>query len=124
MISKIYPRSRGLAAARDLAKGERVLAVPKSALLSSDSVLKSDERLATGVNRKPNLSTVQVRYFPLSLSLDFKSKPFFPQILTVCLLAEVGKGKRSRWYLYLAQLPRSYDTLSYFTPPEIKALQV
>lgn len=46
------------------------------------------------------------------------------QILSVCLLVEVGKGKKSWWYPYLVQLPRHYDTLSNFTQFEIQALQV
>ncbi|KAH7653573.1 Histone-lysine N-methyltransferase protein [Dioscorea alata] len=46
------------------------------------------------------------------------------QILTVCLLVEVGKGRKSWWYPYLVQLPRHYDTLSNFTRFEIQALQI
>ncbi|MQM16825.1 hypothetical protein Taro_049786 [Colocasia esculenta] len=94
---------RGLAAARELRRGERVLRVPKEALLTSESVLK-DENLAACVKRHPHLSS--------------------SQILTVCLLAEVGKGRTSHWYLYLTQLPQSYNTLANFSPNEIKSLQV
>jgi len=42
----------------------------------------------------------------------------------VCLLAELNKGRRSVWYAYLMELPRSYDTLITFGPFETKALQV
>lgn len=46
------------------------------------------------------------------------------QMLAVSLLAEVGKGRCSQWYPYLANLPRSYDTLANFTNFEAKAFQV
>lgn len=46
------------------------------------------------------------------------------QMLIVCLLAEVEKGRRSRWYPYLVQLPRSYNTLANFTRFEVRAFQV
>lgn len=94
---------RGLAAARDLRKGELVLTVPRAALLTSESVLK-DERLASCVRRHPRLSSTQ--------------------ILTACLLAEVGKGRGSQWYPYLVQLPHGYNMLANFTNSEIQTLQV
>ncbi|XP_058098153.1 protein SET DOMAIN GROUP 40 isoform X3 [Magnolia sinica] len=94
---------RGLAAARDLRKGEPILRVPRPALLTSESVLK-DARLAVSVKRRTYLSSIQV--------------------LAVCLLAEVGKGRASWWYPYLVQLPHTYNTLSSFTPFGIRALQV
>ncbi|XP_008805044.1 protein SET DOMAIN GROUP 40 isoform X2 [Phoenix dactylifera] len=94
---------RGLSAARDLRKGDLILRVPRAALLTSESVLK-DERLASCVRSHPRLSSTQ--------------------ILTVCLLAEVGKGRGSQWYPYLVQLPRSYNTLANFTNFEIQTLQV
>lgn len=46
------------------------------------------------------------------------------QRLIVCLLAEVGKGKSSSWYLYLSQLPSYYTVLATFNDFEIEALQV
>lgn len=46
------------------------------------------------------------------------------QILTVCLLYEMGKGKSSWWYPYLMHLPRSYDVLASFSEFEMQALQV
>ncbi|XP_042501592.1 protein SET DOMAIN GROUP 40 [Macadamia integrifolia] len=94
---------RGLAAARELGRGELILRVPKSALMTSECLLK-DQKLASSVNRYPHLSPTQ--------------------ILIVCLLAEMGKGKDSWWYPYLMQLPRSYDTLASFTCLETQALQV
>ncbi|KAL6993295.1 hypothetical protein U1Q18_011410 [Sarracenia purpurea var. burkii] len=95
---------RGLAAVRDLRKGDVVLRVPKSALMTRESLMK-DDTLSLAVNKHH-----------ISLSST--------QILTVCLLYEVGKGKSSWWYSYLMQLPRSYDTLACFGQFEIQALQV
>ncbi|KAK9735182.1 hypothetical protein RND81_04G188800 [Saponaria officinalis] len=95
---------RGLAAVRDLKKGELILRVPKSALMTRDSVSEKDRNFALALLAHPSLSSTQV--------------------LTVCLLAEMNKGRKSAWYPYLVQLPRSYDTLSSFGPFETKALQV
>jgi hypothetical protein len=46
------------------------------------------------------------------------------QILIVCLLAEVGKGRNSVWYPYLSQLPSYYTILATFNDFEVEALQV
>ncbi|KAJ9172913.1 hypothetical protein P3X46_016103 [Hevea brasiliensis] len=46
------------------------------------------------------------------------------QIMTVCLLYEMGKGKNSFWYPYLKHLPRSYEILATFSEFEKQALQV
>ncbi|XP_078448462.1 SET domain group 40 [Wolffia australiana] len=94
---------RGLAAERDLAIGERVLKVPNAALLTSQTVMKANAAVADCITRRPKLSPAQ--------------------ILTVCLLVEVGKGRNSLWYLYISQLPRIYDTLAYFSQLEIEFLQ-
>ncbi|KAF2314763.1 hypothetical protein GH714_033482 [Hevea brasiliensis] len=96
-------RKRGLGAARDLRKGELVLRVPKSALLTRDSILK-DVILSSAVNGHLYLSPTQ--------------------IMTVCLLYEMGKGKNSFWYPYLKHLPRSYEILATFSEFEKQALQV
>ncbi|KAJ8511264.1 hypothetical protein OPV22_001698 [Ensete ventricosum] len=95
---------RGLAAARDLVKGELILRVPRKALFTTDSAM-ADEKFASCVKRH------QHRLSPT-------------QMLIVCLLAEVEKGRCSRWYPYLVQLPRSYNTLANFTRFEVQALQV
>ncbi|GAU32040.1 hypothetical protein TSUD_213950 [Trifolium subterraneum] len=102
----IFPHSggRGLGAVRDLKKGELILKVPKSALLTSESIMQEDKKLCLAVNRHSSLSSVQ--------------------ILTVCLLYEVGKGKTSRWHPYLVHLPQSYDLLAMFGEFEKQALQV
>ncbi|KQK16331.1 protein SET DOMAIN GROUP 40 isoform X1 [Brachypodium distachyon] len=96
---------RGFAAARDLRRGELVLRVPRAALLTSDRVMADDPEIASCIAaRHPRLSSVQR--------------------LIVCLLAEVGKGKSSSWYLYLSQLPSYYTVLATFNDFEIEALQV
>lgn len=95
---------RGLAAVRDLKRGELILRVPKCALMTSESVIKEDQALSLAVSAHPSLSSTQ--------------------ILIVCLLNEVSKGKNSRWYPYLTQLPRSYDILASFGPLEIQSFQV
>ncbi|KAL5570934.1 hypothetical protein UlMin_020531 [Ulmus minor] len=94
---------RGLAAARDLRKGELILKVPKSALMTRETVLK-DDKLSIAVNAHSFLSPIQ--------------------ILAVCLLYEMGKGRSSWWYPYLMNLPRSYDILATFGEFEKQALQV
>ncbi|CAN6464108.1 unnamed protein product [Victoria cruziana] len=95
---------RGLAAARELRKGEMILKVPRSALMCRDSVLKGDKFLAASVEKYPHLSPTQV--------------------LAVCLLSEVCKGRDSQWHPYLIQLPRSYDLLANFSQFEVQAFQV
>ncbi|XP_065864838.1 protein SET DOMAIN GROUP 40-like [Euphorbia lathyris] len=94
---------RGLGAARDLRKGELVLKVPKSTLITRDSLFR-DEFLSSAVNNHNPLSPTQ--------------------ILAVCLLFEMGKGKSSFWYPYLIHLPRCYDILATFSEFEKQALQV
>lgn len=49
---------------------------------------------------------------------------FTMQMLTVCLLYEIGKGKGSWWYPYLVHLPQSYDILATFGEFQRQALQV
>jgi hypothetical protein len=56
--------------------------------------------------------------------LILSSKKFPMQILTVCLLYEMGKGKSSWWYPYLMHLPRGYDILATFGEFEKQAFQV
>lgn len=95
---------RGLAAARDLQKGELILRIPKSALMSRESLMKDNGELAKALERHPNLSSIQV--------------------LVVYLLTEIAKGKNSLWYPYLLQLPHNYYTLASFTDFQAQALQV
>ncbi|KAI3982980.1 hypothetical protein MKX01_010463 [Papaver californicum] len=95
---------RGLGATRDLRKHELILRVPKSALMTSESLMLKDQKLSLFIKRYPHLSSTQ--------------------ILSVCLLAEMSKAKGSWWYPYLKQLPRQYETLSGFSHFETQALQV
>ncbi|KAI4321227.1 hypothetical protein MLD38_034632 [Melastoma candidum] len=95
---------RGLGACRDIRKGELVLRVPKSALMTTDALLRTDGVLSRCVANHPSLSPVQK--------------------LIACLLYEVGKGKDSSWYPYLETLPRSYSTFSAFGKFEMQAFQV
>ncbi|KAK7321459.1 hypothetical protein VNO77_32120 [Canavalia gladiata] len=94
---------RGLCAVRDLRKGEIILTIPKSALMTRESVME-DKKLCVAVNRHSSLSSVQ--------------------IMIVCLLYEMGKGKTSRWHPYLMHLPHTYDILAMFGEFEKCALQV
>ncbi|KAJ0232664.1 Protein SET DOMAIN GROUP 40 [Hirschfeldia incana] len=95
---------RGLGAVRELRKGELVLKVPRNALLTTESLLAKDENLRDSINLHRSLSSTQV--------------------LSVCLLYEMSKGKSSLWYPYLFHLPRDYDLLATFGEFEKQALQV
>ncbi|KAM1413444.1 hypothetical protein ACFXTO_026039 [Malus domestica] len=95
---------RGLGAARDLTEGELILKVPKSALMTSTSLAMKDDKLSRALNAHHSLSPTQ--------------------ILAVCLLYEMGKGKSSWWHPYLVNLPHSYDILATFGEFEKQALQV
>ncbi|XP_050378726.1 protein SET DOMAIN GROUP 40 [Argentina anserina] len=95
---------RGLGAARHLEKGELVLSVPKSALITTQALLLRDDRLSLAVSAHSSLSPTQR--------------------LSVCLLYEMGKGKASWWHPYLINLPRSYDIVATFGEFEKQALQV
>ncbi|KAJ4828805.1 hypothetical protein Tsubulata_010821 [Turnera subulata] len=101
-----FPQSggRGLGAVRDIRRGELVLKVPKSALLTRESLLK-DKTLASALSNCSSLLSPT-------------------QMLAVCLLFEMGKGKSSSWYPYLVHIPRSYDLLATFSEFEKNALQV
>ena len=60
----VFRRRRGLAAARDLRRGELVLRVPRAALLTSDRVMADDPRVAACVSaHRHHLSAVQVHGF-------------------------------------------------------------
>ncbi|GMY12779.1 protein SET DOMAIN GROUP 40 [Fagus crenata] len=89
---------RGLAALRDLRKGDLILRVPKSALITTETLFNKDQ------HAHPSLSSTQ--------------------IFTVCLLYEMGKGKSSWWYPYLMHLPHTYHVLATFREFDKKALQL
>ncbi|XP_049384686.1 protein SET DOMAIN GROUP 40 [Solanum stenotomum] len=101
-----FPKAggRGLAAVRDIKKGELILRVPKGALMTSQNLMMNDEAFSIAVKNHPSLCSTQ--------------------ILVVGLLNEANKGKSSRWWPYLKQFPRSYDTLADFGKFEIQALQI
>lgn len=61
---------RGLAAVRDLKKGEMILRVPKSVLMTVESVLEKDQKLAHCVQSHDYLSSTQVCVFS-SLIIGF-----------------------------------------------------
>ncbi|TYG88881.1 hypothetical protein ES288_A12G056400v1 [Gossypium darwinii] len=95
---------RGVAALRPISKGELLLKVPKSALITTDSLLSRDETLSLALKAHPSHSSTQV--------------------FTVCLLYEINKGKASPWHPYFLHLPRSYSILAAFGELETQALQV
>ncbi|KAL1186660.1 hypothetical protein V6Z11_A01G193800 [Gossypium hirsutum] len=95
---------RGVAALRPISKGELLLKVPKSALITTDSLLSRDETLSLVLKAHPSHSSTQV--------------------FTICLLYEINKGKASPWHPYFLHLPRSYSILAAFGELETQALQV
>ncbi|KAK4837822.1 hypothetical protein QYF36_008707 [Acer negundo] len=95
---------RGFSALRDLTKGKLILRIPKPALMTRQRLMEDDHKLSLAVHKHPSLSS--------------------SQILSVCLLYEVGKGRSSWWYTYLVNLPRIYDVLAGFGEFENQALQV
>ncbi|KAK4798318.1 hypothetical protein SAY86_030644 [Trapa natans] len=101
-----FPKAggRGLAAARDIVKGDLILRVPKSALLTTQHLLLTDGPFSIAVHGYPYLSP--------------------SQLLCVSLLYEMGKGQDSNWHPYLSNLPRHYDTLATFNQFEMQSFQV
>lgn len=56
---------RGLAAARDIRKGELILTVPKGVLMTSESFMMKDSKLSGSIKRHSTLSSTQVLFlFP------------------------------------------------------------
>ncbi|KAE8659333.1 Protein SET DOMAIN GROUP 40 [Hibiscus syriacus] len=95
---------RGVAALRPITKGDLLLKFPKSALITTHSLISRYETLSLAL--KPHLSLSPT------------------QIFTVCLLYEINKGKASPWHPYFLHLPRSYSILAAFGELETQALQV
>ena len=119
---------RGLGAVRELRKGELVLKVPRNALLTTESMVAKDQNLGDSINLHASLSSTQVLFSLSSDALLRKSHNLRIfcnlQILSVCLLYEMSKGKSSFWHPYLVHLPRDYDLLATFGDFEKRALQV
>lgn len=63
---------RGIGAARDLRKGELILRVPKSALMTSESMMK-DHTLSVAVRNHSSLSSIQVFFRFLTVDYLFNS---------------------------------------------------
>lgn len=61
---------RGLAATRVLRKGELVLRVPKSALMTSDCLISEDQKLYSALGKYPLLSSTQVSLLCVCLNFD------------------------------------------------------
>ncbi|KAK5844850.1 hypothetical protein PVK06_000991 [Gossypium arboreum] len=97
-------RGRGVAALRPISKGELLLKVPKSALITTGSLLSRNETL--------------------SLALKAHLSHSSTQVFTVCLLYEINKGKASPWHPYFLHLPHSYSILAAFGELETQALKV
>ncbi|KAL8109284.1 protein SET DOMAIN GROUP 40 [Apium graveolens] len=95
---------RGLAATRDLRKGELILRVPKQALFTTQSVVLQHHNFSLALQKHQSLSSTQ--------------------ILTIALLHEISRGKNSTWFPYLKHFPQSYDILASFSQLETQALQV
>ncbi|CAI9777678.1 unnamed protein product [Fraxinus pennsylvanica] len=53
---------RGLAAVRDVMKGELILTVPKEALMTSESLRSKDQKLSAALCKYPKLSSSQVPF--------------------------------------------------------------
>ncbi|TYI23258.1 hypothetical protein ES332_A06G152600v1 [Gossypium tomentosum] len=95
---------RGVAALWPISKGELLLKVPKSALITTDSLLSRDVTSSLALKSHPSHSSTQV--------------------FTVCLFYEINKGKASPWHPYFLHLPRSYSILATFGELKTQALQV
>ncbi|KAK9858441.1 hypothetical protein WJX84_008343 [Apatococcus fuscideae] len=92
---------RTLFAAGTIVPGQVLVKAPEHVLLSTASARRS------------------------GLKLDDKAQDLTPtQALAAHLLHEVAKGSKSKWSLYLRQLPRSYNTLCTFSLHEARQLQV
>lgn len=96
--------------------------------MTSQTLIFNDHNLSISIS-KSSLSSTQVLLVLIPSHCMFFSsfrqlKLFIVQILTVALLNELAKGKRSMYYPYLTQFPSSYDILASFDQFEIQALQV
>lgn len=77
---------RGLAAARHLRKGELILKVPKSALMTADSLLRKNPKLSSVITKHPFLCPVQVN---LLLHCFFQTNVLFQSKHHVFVIVDV-----------------------------------
>ncbi|KAG5534400.1 hypothetical protein RHGRI_022500 [Rhododendron griersonianum] len=84
---------RGLAAARDLRKGELILRVPKSALMTRESLMR-DEKLSVAVNKYHSLSSTQVDD-AIWAAEKATSKAEFSWIEAISLMKELNLKSRT-----------------------------
>ncbi|XP_046580739.1 SET domain-containing protein 4-like, partial [Haliotis rubra] len=92
---------RGLRTNKALHKGEIILSIPESALITTNTVFRSD------------VGAILKKCVP----------PLSPQrVLSVFLVWEWEKGATSSWYPYIQTLPPTFSTPLYFTGKELERL--
>ncbi|VVA96844.1 unnamed protein product [Arabis nemorensis] len=96
-IDKVDIGERGLVASQNLRKGEKLLFVPPSLVISADSGWTN-----------PEAGEVMKRY----------DVPDWP-LLATYLISEASLQKSSRWYNYISALPRQPYSLLYWTRAEL-----
>ncbi|CAH8356382.1 unnamed protein product [Eruca vesicaria subsp. sativa] len=96
-IDKVDIGERGLVASQNLRKGEKLLFVPPSLVISADSVWTNGEA-----------GEVMKRY----------DVPDWP-LLATYLISEASLQKGSRWFNYISALPRQPYSLLYWTRTEL-----
>ncbi|KAH0944047.1 hypothetical protein HID58_003684, partial [Brassica napus] len=96
-IDKVDIGERGLVASQSLRKGEKLLFVPPSLVISADSVWTNGEA-----------GEVMKRY----------DVPDWP-LLATYLISEASLQKGSRWFNYISALPRQPYSLLYWTRTEL-----
>ena len=93
---------RGVFARRPIAKGDLLLRLPRSAVLSA-----SDGCSATSLAWMPAAARALSPVLRMAL----------------CILRESALEETSDWAPYLATLPASYNTLEFWTQPQLEALR-
>ncbi|XP_010524627.1 PREDICTED: ribulose-1,5 bisphosphate carboxylase/oxygenase large subunit N-methyltransferase, chloroplastic [Tarenaya hassleriana] len=96
-IDKVSIGERGLVASKNIRKGEKLLFVPPSLVITSDSKWS-----------KPEAGELMKRY----------DVPDWP-LLATYLISEASLGNDSVWYNYISALPRQPYSLLYWTRAEL-----
>ncbi|XP_067674441.1 SET domain-containing protein 4-like isoform X2 [Haliotis asinina] len=92
---------RGLRANKPIHKGEIIVSIPESALITTNTVFRSD------------IGAILKKCVP----------PLSPQrVLSIFLVWEWEKGTTSSWYPYIQTLPSTFSTPLYFTRQELERL--